>query len=1212
MDETGSAVAGLDAFKDWLSPSTWQVEAQLLANRSQRAEGTISWVLELEAFKTWRLGRLAGRDSTGTSLWISGLPGAGKSTISAFLYDILKLQYPDSPILHFFCKSGSPGLSTCADILRTVCFQLLERDPFIQRYLRDRPSLPSSSGNKSTLLMFNTLIKEPLLASRPKADVFVLIDGVDELEAAVGEGASPQYDAKTDIEVLLEQLTSLARVKVLVTSRPSPQLRKILTESGVTHSISRGDNADDLKRFVTARVASSPRLRSGFDDLDTSPIEVIAEKANGIFLWTALMLDMLERTVSAKAFKATLEETPSTMDRVYDEVLQRSRESGNYKWIKEIVGFVMAAASPLTVSEIKTAVELSLQDEMYNMEDFLRSECGTMLDLIPKFGPNPGTSYEVQISHETFQAYLIDPTKPHGEIFSPAAAHAKLALACLRRLMTECGGAENDAENGFAKYAISRWRWHLRLSMSVPERDWCESPELLDDGIPLPNDLAAELSDVLHEFIASDFTRKWLEHILRSGPSYEKPMFWKIYHTCVEVSAWYRCNRACRNGAEDPGLLVDEQTVFDLLWSPICRTWVWNTLTDLKIVETGYASLTMLWVWGGNPGILAETEEVAALLKSERRIQESNKTSTIRSSGKLHGNLTVRFANYVLAMDKELYGEDRILEIANSGDFDEMSGVCMANLSVAYWYAHRRQGLPDDVSRSLRDKAWSHIQEALEEEPDTNPRYYEQLGNMHSWDDDAALAQQAWKKGGEIDAANESSCREHYYQHGVWAIAKWDVENPDYPAAITLLREAIREDPRHATNRWFHQLVTIYKKVGDMESARQTMREEMEFDPSRKSKWEDIASTYFESKEWEERRSFDWRSFCDALYEGIQADPKRANNLWCAWWKKGDTMRDRQCFDLAVGILRYGLEKIAEGDAVCDADERAQFEHHLGETFCGMARWDDAIPVLEDSVTRLGGEAKKWHVKPLAEAYTSAGRYDEALALYERYICKDGVQPEGSGAFPFDKIGEINIERGNLDKAVSSLKKAVRGAEARMSRCKKDPDGGGWYDFWSEQIGANYLDLGLVYRLTGREAQARKCFEKAAPLVAETAEYHRKDREEGEHAGYVHRSEGRTLARLAWAYELLGGAGDARALEAYKKAVWLFETAVWANDDFFEEAECRDAKAALERVTRGEGWVFPGQEADRELRRRARVWNYRTNWGVELERRKREGIVKPR
>jgi tetratricopeptide (TPR) repeat protein len=265
-----------------------------------------------------------------------------------------------------------------------------------------------------------------------------------------------------------------------------------------------------------------------------------------------------------------------------------------------------------------------------------------------------------------------------------------------------------------------------------------------------------------------------------------------------------------------------------------------------------------------------------------------------------------------------------------------------------------------------------------------------------------------------------------------------------------------------------------------------------------------------------------------------------------------------------------------------------------------MARWEETIHVLEDSVTRLGDKAMMgWHIIPLADAYTSVGRYDEALAQYERDASNDagndGERP--GGAYPLPDIGKIHIERGDLTKAVGFLKEAVQQLEAR-------------WPWRSEDIGAIYLELGLVYRRTGQESQARKCFEKAVPLIEGLVDNQLKYRQDGKASGSLYRSEGRTLARLAWAYELLD-VGDKKALEKYKQALWVFETAVWSNDDFFEKSECRDVKAAIERVERGEEWVYPGPEEDRERRRRARVLNYRKCWGVDLKSRE-NGIIEPR
>jgi tetratricopeptide (TPR) repeat protein len=419
--------------------------------------------------------------------------------------------------------------------------------------------------------------------------------------------------------------------------------------------------------------------------------------------------------------------------------------------------------------------------------------------------------------------------------------------------------------------------------------------------------------------------------------------------------------------------------------------------------------------------------------------------------------------------------------------------------------------------------------------------------------------------------------------------------------------------------RWFHQLTDMYKKIGDLDSARRTLREEMAFDPASRSRWEGIADTYFEGPDWDERRVVDWRGYCDALYEGIRTDPRHASDLWTTWCSKGDKMYDRQYFDIAVSILEYGLELATGGDdgtgrrdvVVCNDADRARFELALGQTYCAMGRWQAAIAPLEVYVARLPPDAPRWKITPLADAYASSGRYDDALALYERWLPGHGAaaDEDDKGAFPYDKRAGIELERGRPEKALGLLKKAVQRAEAGRARHVAAMT---WHAPWAGSVSALHAELGLVHLRAGRKSRARDCFEKALPLFLEAAGSERsEDRRE-----WVHRSEGRTLRAVGRAYEMLDAAeGESdwreQALEKYKKAVWVFEMAVWRNDDGFEEAELADARRDLERVEGGGGWVYAGLEADREERRKARIWSYRSNWGVRVDDAEK-GIIKYR
>ncbi|KAH8756905.1 hypothetical protein BGZ57DRAFT_996960 [Hyaloscypha finlandica] len=1197
-----------DAFFGWLSPSVWEVEAQFLANRSQRAEGTLGWVLKLEEFRKWRVGNLENSKSTpAQTLWLNGLPGTGKSTISAYIYDLLLHQYPDATILHFFCKSGTPGLTTAHNIVRTLCYQLTQKDPFYQRYLQKKENLPSPGRLENLILLFNTLIKDPISKGPQESDVFILLDGLDELEDTSSQAGQPSYASKTEIEALLEELVQIPKAKILITSRSSPELKKILDQAGTTRAISWRDNTEDIKRYVKARVDKSPKMTSRFQQIGKDPVEFF-ERANGIFLWAALVLDMLERTVSSNAFALALEQVPPTMSDVYDQILERTVRSGNYAWIKEILGWTLILPSPFAIQQMKTAVDLSLNDDVYDMEDLLRSECGSLLDLVPVLGSNQ--DFEIHIGHETFQAYLMNPTNSHGDLFNSNIAHGKAALACLRYLIAE----KPVKDEKFKLYAVTRWRWHLRASMGLKERGFAEPLPALEGGSPLPSDVAQEIIVTLYQFLRSSKVDPWLEHYFCEKYYWEKQLFNEVYHTCIELSAWYRVNKHHledgkafeKHGINTLSLLAwceglpDLQCIADRLWPRACHVWIHNTWKVWRVVYHGYERLVELDIWINHPDILVPNNEATGLLKEEAKIVEANEKNRMgsKSSGKLYGNLSLRYANFYLILQKELGSRDHLKAILTAGDNDEMSGVCQANISVALNFLAGRAGATD--KEQARSQAMANILDALDEDPDGNPRYYEHLGHLYTRDDKEDEALAAWKRGISLDPDNETCLREEFYQLKVYKLTRDDYgcTTPDYDAAIAVLEEAIREDPGNANSRWFHQMATMYKKKGDLEGARRTYRANFHFDPSWNSHWEDLAETYIDKEVFEETRQFNWRGYCDALAEAAVLDPSRAHSHLHCWVSKATKVKEYQYFELAVEMLEYGIETTSQMKTKAATETRARFEFALGETFCAMAKWESAVSSLEDSFRHRQKSPPSYEYSNLGDAYMCCGRYEEALAVFNKKIEKDASSASGNAA-----VGEIYLLTGAPSKAIKPYKTAIRSQESwAVERMRAHSH---WPTAFDKYVRDWYIDLGMAYERLSRQEQALACFQKALPhaegqvskmLVRHGEELAFEDE-------YLHRSEGRNWMKLGWLYERLDPS-DKRAEDAYERAVWIFKTTVHAEDDFLDEIECVEADEALARVKRGEPWVFPG-EVDRGLRERAKARNYRTNWGVNLKRRKR-------
>jgi tetratricopeptide (TPR) repeat protein len=305
-------------------------------------------------------------------------------------------------------------------------------------------------------------------------------------------------------------------------------------------------------------------------------------------------------------------------------------------------------------------------------------------------------------------------------------------------------------------------------------------------------------------------------------------------------------------------------------------------------------------------------------------------------------------------------------------------------------------------------------------------------------------------------------------------------------------------------------------------------------------------------------------------------------------------------------MLEYGIEKSSQIKTETAAAARAQFETTLGETYCSMLNWNAAISVLEDALRHkqqiLGSHNRRGTLssvyKMLGHAYMSIGRYDDALIAFTNF--SDGEDGEFYNIAVRTEIAEVYLLTAQYPKALKEYKTALQLFDAWVLKRKTLDPGAGDFD---DDIGTAWLNLGCVYDRISRPDQAKSCFSKAIPHFVYECEKAESERN-GSPQDSLYRSEGRINTSLAWLYERVDPT-DQRAEEHYAKAVWVFDTAIWEEDDFLEEDECVLAKNDLERARNKEKWVFPGEEEDRERRERARAWKYRINWGVKLPRKKK-------
>ncbi|KAJ3557174.1 hypothetical protein NP233_g11810 [Leucocoprinus birnbaumii] len=159
------------------------------------------------------------RDPHGENLiWISGYPGAGKSTLAASIMDIL-----GQIALYFRFDRNNTQAATPEALWRIVAYMLACRYPTLQTLIQDRVfDTAFNQGTADVEKIFNDLVKEPLSKSSrdiPSAHLPVLvIDAIDEwnieeafsglqhggpIEIPTGDTAKADSDADSDIEKYL-------------------------------------------------------------------------------------------------------------------------------------------------------------------------------------------------------------------------------------------------------------------------------------------------------------------------------------------------------------------------------------------------------------------------------------------------------------------------------------------------------------------------------------------------------------------------------------------------------------------------------------------------------------------------------------------------------------------------------------------------------------------------------------------------------------------------------------------------------------------------------------------------------------------------------------------------------------------------------------------------------------------------------------------------
>ena len=334
------------------------------------------WILDNSEFQLWR------DRPESHLLWIKGDPGKGKTMLMCGIIDELERAIVASGqnrnLAYFFCQATDSRINNATAVLRGLIHLLVRQQPSLLSHLRKKYDDAGKSlfedANAWVALsdIFGKMLESPDLKT-----TYLIIDALDECVA--------------DLPKLLDFIVRVSSnsVKWLLSSRNEPDIeRKLKSDERQTRlSLELKGNAKQVSRAVDAFIddkLSNLQPLQADTQLKDRVRDILHKKANGTFLWVALVVQELDKEeVEIWHVLQIVEELPPDLDGMYHRMLNNiKRRERDSEFCRHILSAATVAYRPLHLAEIGGLSGLPEQ-VMKSMENVRRivAKCGSFLTI---------------------------------------------------------------------------------------------------------------------------------------------------------------------------------------------------------------------------------------------------------------------------------------------------------------------------------------------------------------------------------------------------------------------------------------------------------------------------------------------------------------------------------------------------------------------------------------------------------------------------------------------------------------------------------------------------------------------------------------------------------------------------------------------------------------------------------------------------------------
>ncbi|KAL3484484.1 ankyrin repeat-containing domain protein [Aspergillus germanicus] len=427
-NETGSSsdpsTEELATLRAWLRPTDYLGESsEFKKHLNSHVPGTGEWLQQTKQYKQWHDEAKCG------ALWMKAIAGAGKSVLAARLISNLQETEEQTPVLFFFFRQIVAANYDAQSFVRDWMSQLVGYSPHlrtqINTWIKQHRALRTFSFDE----LWQCVLESLGFLDR----VYCIVDAMDELN-------------REQTDFLLRRLVGLGQmrpqaVKVVMTSRPLPQIQKVLnTPSVLQLRLEDRQTNKDISLFIEYRLRQAPGIRDATKETIRTSIE---DRVHPSFLYARLMLiELLDQhkkeTVDRASVENALLSLPTSMETMYSQMLHDHSQVAGVPQERQllILQLVTHASRPLRLLEIATVLDFLNKNEDKtrhgDTKNMTRMSCGPLLEILE--------DETVSIIHHSFTEFLTDTERLVSDgafpVIDPHKTNELMTIICVRYLLS--------------------------------------------------------------------------------------------------------------------------------------------------------------------------------------------------------------------------------------------------------------------------------------------------------------------------------------------------------------------------------------------------------------------------------------------------------------------------------------------------------------------------------------------------------------------------------------------------------------------------------------------------------------------------------------------------------------------------------------------------------------------------------------------------------